>query len=132
MSTTNENRWRMVQRNLDGQIFRFEFTGSRAMANDYLDALRQGYPGMMNDLTEVNPPINSRENPILDEFRDMLSGLLEPHSPSQATWWLQLLEWDPNMENTNYWGQMLPDSIEPRHIGEAKRVLTRLRDTAKG
>lgn len=83
------------------------------------------------EFREKPKPIRSRENPILEEFRDMLGSLLEPHAPSQAAWWLQLMEWDPDMENGNYWGESLTYEATPDKIEEAKRILIRIRDMAK-
>lgn len=83
------------------------------------------------EFREIPKPICSRDNVILREFRGTLEGIIDPNISREAGWWLQLMEWDPEMESEWYWGEYLAYSATEDHREDAKRVLTRLRDAGR-
>ena len=83
------------------------------------------------EFREVPKPIVSFNNSVLQHFRGSINALIGPNICQEASWWLQLIQWDPHMEREDYWGEELAYRATHQEITDAVRVLSRIRNLAK-
>ena len=136
MSTvTDWEIWSQVDQRSDlvPEKIGMRFTSTRQVAHEITQALRMQHYYESREWVafyalEQEGPIRSNRNPILAEFRQMVESIIDPYLPKEAAWWLNLIQDDPLVENPNYWGWSLVDSVDsnPEIVDQAVRVLNKI------